>query len=155
MDLSEFLDDSIKEEKNKNRDIIRKVEKDNLDIKRDFKKAKKDIINTEDEELKIASIKSKFQDDLSTALPGVNFETTTENPSSVYELNAIITHMGASADGGHYKAYVKDANDLEGENWWLFNDDKVSSVSREKIATLAGGGESDSALLLIYKGLAL
>lgn len=41
LDLSEFLDDSIKEEKNKNRDIIRKVEKDNLDIKRDFKKAKK------------------------------------------------------------------------------------------------------------------
>ncbi|KAI5967131.1 UBP6 [Candida theae] len=155
LDLSEFLDDSIKEEKNKNRDTIRKVEKDNLDLKRDFKKAKKDIINKEDEELKIASIKSKFQDDLNTALPGVNFETTTENPSSVYELNAVITHMGASADGGHYKAYVKDANDLEGENWWLFNDDKVSSVSREKIAMLAGGGESDSALLLIYKGLAL
>ena len=155
LDLSEFLDDSIKEEKNKNRDIIRKVEKDNLDLKRDYKKAKKDIINKEDEELKIASIKSKFQDDLNTALPGVNFETTTENPSSVYELSAVITHMGASADGGHYKAYVKDANDLEGENWWLFNDDKVSSVSREKIATLAGGGESDSALLLIYKGLAL
>ena len=153
LDLSDMLDESVKEEKNKNRDLIRKVEKDNLDLKRDFKKAK--IEATEDAELKIASIKSKFQDDLKSAIPGVDFETTTENPSSVYELNAVITHMGASADGGHYKAYVKDPNDLEGQNWWIFNDDKVSSVSREKIETLSGGGESDSALLLIYKGLGL
>ncbi|KAI5953587.1 UBP6 [Candida jiufengensis] len=153
LDLSEVLDESIKEDKNKVRDLIRKVEKDNLDLKRDFKKAKKD--SNEDEELKIASIRSKFQDDLRTNIPNVDFENTTENPSSVYELNAVITHMGANADGGHYKAYVKDPNDLEGENWWLFNDDKVSSVSREKIETLSGGGESDSALLLIYKGLGL
>ncbi|KAI5966501.1 UBP6 [Candida pseudojiufengensis] len=153
LDLSDMLDDSIKEEKNKVRDLIRKVEKDNLDLKRDFKKAKKD--SNEDEELKLLSIKSKFQDDLKSTIPNVNFETTTENPSSVYELTAVITHMGANADGGHYKAYVKDPNDLDGESWWLFNDDKVSSVSREKIGTLAGGGESDSALLLIYKGLGL
>lgn len=102
--------------------------------------------------MKITSIKSKFKDDLNSALPNVDFNTTTENPSSVYELNAVITHAGSSADGGHYKAYVKDPTDLDGERWWLFNDDKVSSVNKEKIETLAGGGESDSALLLIYKG---
>ncbi|KAI3405384.2 UBP6 [Candida oxycetoniae] len=153
LDLSDVLDESIKETKNKNRDLIRKVEKDNLDLKRELKKAKRE--SDEDEEMKIASIKSRFYDDLKSNIPGIDFETTTENPSSVYELNAIITHMGASADGGHYKAYVKDANDLSGESWWLFNDDKVSSVAREKIETLAGGGESDSALLLIYKGLGL
>ncbi|CAK9438708.1 uncharacterized protein LODBEIA_P29320 [Lodderomyces beijingensis] len=156
LDLSDVLDDFIKEEKNKNRDLIRKVEKDNLDLKRDLKKAKKQQVDSpEDEELKVASIKSKFHDDLKSAMPDVDFENTTENPSCVYELNAVITHMGASADGGHYKAYVKDPQDLDGENWWLFNDDKVSSVSRDKIETLSGGGESDSALLLIYKGLGL
>lgn len=158
LDLAEMLDSSIKPEKIANRDTIRKVEKDNLDLIRDFKKAKKDTSLTpleqqEEDELKITSIKSKFRDDLSTAMPNINFETSTENPSSVYELNAVITHAGASADGGHYKAYVKDPTDLDGDRWWLFNDDKVSAVNKEKIETLAGGGESDAALLLIYKGL--
>ncbi|EMG46597.1 Ubiquitin carboxyl-terminal hydrolase [Candida maltosa Xu316] len=160
LDVAEMLDSSVKPEKIANRDTIRKVEKDNLDLVRDFKKAKKDSTLTpleqqEEDEMKITSIKSKFKDDLATAIPNVNFETSTENPSSVYELNAVITHAGASADGGHYKAYVKDPTDLDGDRWWLFNDDKVSSVNKEKIETLAGGGESDAALLLIYKGLGL
>jgi len=160
LDLAEMLDVSIKADKVSNRDTIRKVEKDNLDMIRDFKKTKNDTSLTpleqqEEDEMKITSIKSKFKDDLNSALPNVDFNTTTENPSSVYELNAVITHAGSSADGGHYKAYVKDPTDLDGERWWLFNDDKVSSVNKEKIETLAGGGESDSALLLIYKGLGL
>ncbi|EGW34655.1 uncharacterized protein SPAPADRAFT_63893 [Spathaspora passalidarum NRRL Y-27907] len=161
LDLAEMLDDSIKPEKVSIRDKIRKVEKDNLDLVRDFKKAKKDttlnpLEQQEEDELKIASIKSKFRDDLVSNLPeSIDLDKTTENPSSVYVLNAVVTHTGASADGGHYKAYVKDSTDIDGDRWWLFNDDKVSSVSREKIETLAGGGESDSALLLIYKGLGL
>ena len=36
-----------------------------------------------------------------------------------------------------------------------FNDDKVSEVDAEKIATLAGGGESHSALILLYKAIPL
>ncbi|RLV91234.1 Autophagy-related protein 18 [Spathaspora sp. JA1] len=161
LDLAEMLDESIKQEKVAIRDKIRKIEKDNLDLIRDFKKSKKDtdlnpLEQEQEDELKIESIKSKFKDDLVSTLPeNINIDTTKENISSVYILNAVITHTGASADGGHYKAYVKDPNDLDGDRWWLFNDDKVSSVSREKIETLAGGGESDAALLLIYKGLGL
>lgn len=91
-------------------------------------------------------------DDFAGILPkDFSFETATENPSSVYELQAIITHQGSSADSGHYQAFVKNEKDLEGESWWKFNDNKVSSVNRDKIEALAGGGESDSALILIYK----
>ena len=66
----------------------------------------------------------------------------------------MITHQGASADSGHYTAYVKkqgklvdDANAPGGKRheedgkWWWFNDDKVSEVEAEKIETLAGGGK--------------
>ncbi|ODV80396.1 cysteine proteinase [Suhomyces tanzawaensis NRRL Y-17324] len=161
LDLAEMLDESIKADKVKVRDQIRKIEKDNLDLIRDFKKQKKDnsltpLEQQEEDELKVASIKSKFEDELVKVLPlGYDLQTGSENPSSVYELTAVITHAGASSESGHYQAYVKDDKDLDGDRWWKFNDDKVSPVSKEKIEQFAGGGESDSALILIYKGVGL
>lgn len=157
LDLAEMLDESIKQDKVSIRDKLHKIEKDNQELVRDFKKAKKDSSLTpqqqqEEDELKIESIKSRFQDDFAGILPaGFSFDTTTENPSSVYELSAIITHQGSSADSGHYQAFVRDEHDLDGDKWWKFNDNKVSTVGRDKIEQLAGGGESDSALILFYK----
>ncbi|APA11703.1 hypothetical protein SS1G_05177 [Sclerotinia sclerotiorum 1980 UF-70] len=86
------------------------------------------------------------------------------NKSGLYELRGIVTHQGSSADSGHYTSYVKKQGPLDpktgvrGEEdgkWWWFNDDKVSEVEPEKIATLAGGGESHSALILLYKAIPL
>lgn len=66
------------------------------------------------------------------------------NQSGLYELRGVITHQGASADSGHYTAYVKKQKS-NGSNddgkWWWFNDDKVTEVEAEKIETLSGGGE--------------
>lgn len=157
LDLADFLDDSIKQEKISNRDIIRKLEKDNSDMVREFKKSKKDtalnpLEQQEEERMKVLSIKTKFFDDLRNSLPSnVDLDSTTENPSSIYDLTAVVSHSGASADSGHYQAFVKDKDDLDGAQWWKFNDNKVSRIGRETIEQLAGGGESDSALLLIYK----
>jgi ubiquitin carboxyl-terminal hydrolase 14 len=86
------------------------------------------------------------------------------NKSGLYELRGVVTHQGASADSGHYTAYVKKLGPLDpktgkrGEEdgkWWWFNDDKVSEVEAEKITTLSGGGESHSALILLYKAIPL
>jgi ubiquitin carboxyl-terminal hydrolase 14 len=86
------------------------------------------------------------------------------NKSGLYELRGIITHQGASADSGHYTSYVKKQGPLDpktgkrGEEdgkWWWFNDDKVSEVEAEKIDTLSGGGESHSALILLYRAIPL
>lgn len=86
------------------------------------------------------------------------------NQSGLYELRGVVTHQGASADSGHYTAYVKKTAPIDpktgkkGEedgNWWWFNDDKVSEVEPDKIATLAGGGESHSALILLYRAIPL
>lgn len=157
LDLAEMLDDSIKKDKISIRDKLHKIEKDNEELIRDFKKAKKDTSLTpqqqqEEDELKITSIQSKFQDDFAEILPAdFLLATATENPSSVYELTAVITHQGISADLGHYQAFVRDEKSLDGDAWWKFNDNKVSATNREKIETLAGGGEADSALILIYK----
>lgn len=159
LDVSEMLDEDIKADKVKARDAIRKVEKDNLDLVRDYKKTRKAAPTTtteaEEEELKIMSIKSKFQDDLKAVLPGVDFDSLTQNPSSVYQLQGVISHKGASADSGHYQAFVKDPSDLDGDKWWKYNDNKVSPISKDKVEQLAGGGESDNALILLYKAIGL
>ncbi|KAK8023958.1 ubiquitin hydrolase [Apiospora rasikravindrae] len=86
------------------------------------------------------------------------------NQSGLYELRGVVTHQGASADSGHYTAYVKKEAPIdpktgmkrdEEDKWWWFNDDKVTEVSADKIEGLAGGGESHSALILLYKAIPL
>lgn len=86
------------------------------------------------------------------------------NQTGLYELRGVVTHQGASADSGHYTAYVKKEGRKDpktgkrGEEdgrWWWFNDEKVSEVDAEKIETLAGGGESHSALILLYRAIEL
>lgn len=61
------------------------------------------------------------------------------NPSGLYELFAVVTHQGASADSGHYCAYVKK-DDSDGKTWYFFNDDTVTEVDQTKVETLYGGG---------------
>ncbi|ESZ98521.1 ubiquitin C-terminal hydrolase [Sclerotinia borealis F-4128] len=82
------------------------------------------------------------------------------NKSGLYELRGIVTHQGSSADSGHYTSYVKKQGPLDSKTgkrgeedgkWWWFNDEKVSEVEADKITSLAGGGESHSALILLYK----
>lgn len=83
------------------------------------------------------------------------------NQSGLYELRGLITHQGASADSGHYTAYVKkqgrlvdDARAPGGKRreddgkWWWFNDDKVTEVDAEKIETLSGGGKATSFVII-------
>jgi len=87
--------------------------------------------------------------------------------TGLYELRGVITHQGASADSGHYIAYVKKLakpGEKEPEDavaaaatggWWRFDDEKVTEVGEDKITQLAGGGESHSALVLLYAAVPL
>ncbi|EPS98924.1 hypothetical protein FOMPIDRAFT_1024471 [Fomitopsis schrenkii] len=73
-----------------------------------------------------------------------------------YELIAIVTHKGAAADSGHYMGFVKKAAiqadaPADDEDWYKFDDDKVSVFPKEKLATLDGGGEDSSAYVLLYR----
>ncbi|KAK9455978.1 hypothetical protein V1511DRAFT_496205 [Dipodascopsis uninucleata] len=95
------------------------------------------------------------------------------NKTGLYELIGVISHKGKSADSGHYQFFAKqtsseaEANDVSGSRagtvgstaqkeetkWWRFNDDKVTTVDQAKIESMAGGGESDSALILLYRSI--
>ncbi|KAI6167703.1 hypothetical protein EDD17DRAFT_1534319 [Pisolithus thermaeus] len=71
---------------------------------------------------------------------------------------AIVTHKGAQADAGHYMGFVKKSVfhggnavngsasrpeqgfDEDDEDWYKFDDDKVSIFPKEKLGTIDGGG---------------
>ncbi|KAK0457163.1 uncharacterized protein EV420DRAFT_1310203 [Desarmillaria tabescens] len=92
--------------------------------------------------------------------------------SGLYDLVAIVTHKGAAADSGHYIGFAKksvfhdpsysgapvadmDINALDtieaDEDWYKFDDDKVSVFPKDKLGTLDGGGEDSSAYVLVYR----
>ena len=66
-----------------------------------------------------------------------------------YQLIAVVTHKGRSADGGHYVGWVHKS----GDEWYQYDDDIVSSVSTDDILALRGGGDWHTAYLCIYRKL--
>ncbi|ORE09033.1 cysteine proteinase [Rhizopus microsporus var. microsporus] len=69
------------------------------------------------------------------------------NPTGQYELCAVLTHVGRSADSGHYIAWVKkDTNE-----WYKFDDDKVSVLQDAEIERLDGGGDWHTAYIVLYR----
>ncbi|KAJ2960553.1 hypothetical protein NQZ79_g4151 [Umbelopsis isabellina] len=69
------------------------------------------------------------------------------NVTGQYELCSVLTHVGRSADSGHYISWVK-----KGANEWLkYDDDKVSIVKDEDIQRLDGGGDWPMAYIVLYR----
>lgn len=64
-----------------------------------------------------------------------------------YELIAVLTHQGRTSDSGHYVAWVHK----KGEDWYKYDDDKVSEVKLEEILNLRGGGDWHMAYYCIYR----
>ncbi|BGP57966.1 hypothetical protein JCM8202_002152 [Rhodotorula sphaerocarpa] len=112
---------------------------------------------------------SKRQEELATLLSLVHPDLEADkgtNVSGLYELAGIVSHKGASADGGHYVGWCAatpssgesaDAMsvDPDKEEWYKFDDDKVTLVPRDKILALEGGGEDHCAYILLYKSKSL
>ncbi|KAI8377303.1 hypothetical protein BD560DRAFT_432995 [Blakeslea trispora] len=69
------------------------------------------------------------------------------NPTGQYELAAVLTHVGRSADSGHYIAWVKKADN----EWHKFDDDKVSILQDADIERLDGGGDWHTAYIVLYR----
>jgi len=50
---------------------------------------------------------------------------------------------------------TEDLDAEDDENWYKFDDEKVTEFPKEKLATLEGGGEDSSAYVLLYKSKVL
>lgn len=67
--------------------------------------------------------------------------------TGIYDLVAVLTHKGRSADSGHYVAWVKQENG----KWVQFDDDNPIPQREEDIPKLSGGGDWHMAYICMYK----
>ncbi|SJX66099.1 related to ubiquitin-specific protease [Sporisorium reilianum f. sp. reilianum] len=120
---------------------------------------------SEDEEL---AQRAKEREQIQSTIHADLLADTGCNASALYELVGVVTHKGAAADAGHYISWVRkdleehaersegskaeklDTTDAD-EEWYKFDDDKVSVVGRDKIQALDGGGEDSVAYILLYR----
>jgi len=70
-----------------------------------------------------------------------------DNKTARYELFAIITHQGRTAEGGHYVAWVKKDKAM----WLVFDDETVAEIPAERIKELYGGGDWHMAYMCFYR----
>ena len=68
-----------------------------------------------------------------------------------YDLVAVLTHKGRSADSGHYVAWARDETDQAKKRWLQYDDDDVIERTGEEVLALSGGGDWHMAYLLLYK----
>lgn len=154
LDVTDLCSDDLRKKTIPVREKLYQIRKEEEEIRRAAKKAAatSSSNNGNNKSIKDAvpeEKKKEYREELEKVIDPELKNDPGANNSGLYELQAVITHQGASADAGHYQAFVR--NDNEEGQWWKFNDDKVTLVDESKIDALAGGGESDSALILLYR----
>eukprot|EP00944_MAST-04C_sp_MAST-4C-sp1_P015168 g15168.t1 len=69
-----------------------------------------------------------------------------------YRLYAVVMHAGRSASAGHYFAFARPSSEVhaEDQNWTRFNDMKVTSVTLEKMCSIARDHPENTCYFMIY-----
>ena len=70
-----------------------------------------------------------------------------DNKTGRYELFAVITHQGRTAEGGHYVGWVKK----DKKKWLVFDDETVAEIDAERVKELYGGGDWHIAYMCLYR----
>ncbi|KAK6914778.1 Ubiquitin-like domain [Dillenia turbinata] len=96
------------------------------------------------------SSSSTGESSASTSQEGVPSDKET-HLTGVYDLVAVLTHKGRSADSGHYVAWVKQ----ESGKWIQYDDDNPIPQREEDITRLSGGGDWHMAYICMYKARAI
>lgn len=151
LDVFEFCDPKLQEK---------------LKVPRETLKEQKDAIHEHIKKRKNAE--DPHQDDKSFDFKSVNVATFDDIKDKIddslikdegcsltgeYDLVSVLTHVGRSADSGHYIGWAKDQKSED--KWWKYDDDHVTSVKSEDILKLCGGGDWHMAYLLVYKSKTL
>ncbi|RPD54471.1 cysteine proteinase [Lentinus tigrinus ALCF2SS1-7] len=73
-----------------------------------------------------------------------------EDPDRLYELFAIVVHIGTGPHHGHYVTIIKARG-----AWMLFDDDTVTTIKESEIPKYFGDSNSGSAYVLYYQAVDL
>ncbi|KAJ7517249.1 hypothetical protein O6H91_21G015500 [Diphasiastrum complanatum] len=169
LDVLDFCSEDLKEKLRSPRQVLREEEDKKAGLKRKSKEEdgvgnsanNKEIqpsmsvkdINMQDAQ-ETASVDGTSQPVSSGSGAGDSEAVLTQHQPSldsqltgIYDLVAVLTHKGRSADSGHYVAWVKQENG----KWIKFNDEDAIPQREEDITKLSGGGDWHMAYICLYK----
>jgi len=126
------LDDPIEKKSKKGNGVTANAENVALLVDMGFSstKVEKALIETNNNiERAIDWLSSHFEDDVELTSNQTNDkmeEDESDNNPAKYELIGFVTHMGTSAQCGHYVIHLRHNNE-----WYLYNDEKVVKVAED------------------------
>ncbi|ONK69988.1 uncharacterized protein A4U43_C05F29040 [Asparagus officinalis] len=136
LDVYDFCSDELRQTLQGPRQILRDSENVKLGLKVQDKKNQNDV--------SVPKLEGSMDAEPSTTVPEVdeNMQLT-----GIYDLVAVLTHKGRSADSGHYVAWVKQ----ESGKWIQYDDDNPIPQREDDITRLSGGGDWHMAYICMYK----
>lgn len=120
-------------------------------LKKQLSAKRDEIIKEQEAKEKEAGSSSGAASSSSGALSkdeGINLKGVGKG-SGHYELSAVLTHKGRTAESGHYVAWVKQ----DDKRWCKFDDEKVTYHTDEEIKKLSGGGDWHTAYICLYRAV--
>ncbi|KAL3632908.1 deubiquitinating enzyme [Castilleja foliolosa] len=141
LDVYDLCSDDLQQKLRVSRRILTVGEENKLDLKANEKGS---TSTHTDVKITDAEGPSSGSKDSSKSTPE---EEEDKHPTGVYNLVAVLTHKGRSADSGHYVAWVKKENG----KWIQFDDDNLIPQQEEDIPTLSGGRDWHTAYICMYK----
>ncbi|KAF5745482.1 ubiquitin carboxyl-terminal hydrolase 6 [Tripterygium wilfordii] len=143
LDVYDLCSDDLRKNLETPRQILRTEEGKKAGLKTS------DDSSSKDNDVKMTDIKesSNGVGELSTVTPEEGVPSNKEHLTGIYDLVAVLTHKGRSADSGHYVSWVKQ----ESGKWIQFDDDNPILQREEDITKLSGGGDWHMAYICMYK----
>lgn len=145
LDVYDLCSDDLRKKLEGPRQILRDEEGKKLGLKTSGKGS-----TSKDDDVKMSeaegSSNGNGEPSNSTSDQGAEPEKETQ-VTGVYDLVAVLTHKGRSADSGHYVAWVKQ----ESGKWIEYDDDNPIPQREDDITKLSGGGDWHMAYICMYK----
>ncbi|CAB4442076.1 unnamed protein product [Rhizophagus irregularis] len=127
LDATDFCTDELKNKILPLKNRLRELEKERESAKN---KAKLAIDNDDQGLADSKNDETTYAEELKKLIdPDLNKDIGA-NVSGLYDLCAVLTHIGRSAESGHYMGWVRKDNS---DDWIQYDDDKVKIVSQEDI----------------------
>jgi ubiquitin carboxyl-terminal hydrolase 14 len=138
LDVYEFCSDELKQKLQAPRQMLRDAENAKFGLKTQEKASS----SKENEGSSSGAGESSSMD-----IDKADSSALKKQLTGVYDLIAVLTHKGRSADSGHYVGWVKQDNG----KWIEFDDDNPNVRKEEDILKLSGGGDWHMAYICLYK----
>ncbi|XP_066308995.1 ubiquitin carboxyl-terminal hydrolase 6-like isoform X1 [Miscanthus floridulus] len=138
LDVYEFCSDELKQKLQAPRQMLRDAENAKFGLKAHGKASS----SKENEESSSSAGESSSMD-----IDKAESSLPKKQLTGVYDLVAVLTHKGRSADSGHYVGWVRQ----DDGKWIEFDDDNPNIRKEEDILKLSGGGDWHMAYICLYK----